>query len=388
MKIILVFLNLYPFFLLGAYIILSSTTGQARPTIPDEWYINYFLLYPFWLWVFLVVQCILLFFILELIKLILLPVYRKHKEILKNYEAKIILLIFAFFIIYVPARVIFDYNVVSTRIVEYKKSNLPDDLNNFRITFISDVQADAYTDASRLGKYIRRVNDTNPDLVLIGGDMITSTPDYIDEAAEYVGKIKSKYGVYSCIGDHDNWAYRDDYNRSLREVEGAMQKYNVEMFNNKDTVLNIKNSKIGITFLTSTYVEHLKDETINNLVHKQDHADSEYPSYPSTEFTGCTEGCCRRVRSFPCRTYTRRTGFFSFSVYKSDTHITGNTFCPGRFSFREYAYDCNKRIRNVSRSNEIQFNSRNYSYRFKEKIIILIKILIPSAQYHLHSSST
>ncbi len=273
LKIILVFLNLYPFFLLGAYIILSSTTGQARPTIPDEWYINYFLLYPFWLWVFLVVQCILLFFIIELIKLILLPVYRKRKEILKNYEAKIILLILGFFIIYVPARVIFDYNVVSTRIVEYKKSNLPDDLNNFRITFISDVQADAYTDASRLGKYIRRVNDTNPDLVLIGGDMITSTPDYIDEAAEYVGKIKSKYGVYSCIGDHDNWAYRDDYNRSLREVEGAMQKYNVEMFNNKDTVLNIKNSKIGITFLTSTYVEHLKDETINDLVHKQDHAD-------------------------------------------------------------------------------------------------------------------
>ena len=52
-----------------------------------------------------------------------------------------------------------------------------------------------------------------------------------------------------------------------------MKKYNVEMFNNKDTVLDIKNSKIGITFLTSTYVEHLKMETINDLVHKQDDAD-------------------------------------------------------------------------------------------------------------------
>jgi predicted MPP superfamily phosphohydrolase len=266
-------LNLYPIFLLAAYIFLSSTTGHSRPNIPDEWYINYFLLYPFWLWTFLVVQCLLLFLILEVVKLVIFPIYKRHKERLKNLESKFVLIVLSFFIIYVPARVIFDYHTVSTRIVEYKKADLPDALNNFRITFISDIQADAYTDASRLGKYIGRVNKTDPDLVLIGGDMITSTPDYINEAAEYVGKIKSKYGVYSCIGDHDNWAYRNDYSRSLREVVGAMLKYNVKMFNDKDTVLNIKNSKIGITFLTSTYVEHLKSETIDSLIHKLNNVD-------------------------------------------------------------------------------------------------------------------
>lgn len=272
-RVLLIILNLYPVFLLAAYIVLSSATGHQRPEIPDTWYINYFLLYPFWLWTFLVVQCILLFFIIELIKLIILPVYRKHKEKLKNVEAKIVVVLLAFFIIYVPVRVIVDYYLVSTRIVVYKKANLPDELNNFKITFISDIQADAYTDASRLGKYISRVNYTNPDLVLIGGDMITSTPDYINEAAEYVGMIKSKYGVYSCIGDHDNWAYRNDYDRSLREVEGAMAEYNVRMYDDRDTVLSIKNSKIGITFLTSTYVEHLNAGTINNLIHKQESAD-------------------------------------------------------------------------------------------------------------------
>ena len=169
-------------------------------------------------------QCILLFLLIEIIKLLILAFFRKNKERFKNKEAKIIIVILAFFVIYVPVRVIIDYHFVSTRIIEYKNSHISAALNNFKITFISDIQADAYTDAARLGKYIRRVNDTNPDLVLIGGDMITSTPDYIDEAAEYVGKIKSKYGVYSCIGDHDNWAYRDDYSRSLREVEGCNEK--------------------------------------------------------------------------------------------------------------------------------------------------------------------
>ncbi len=272
-RVLLLFLNLYPLFLLGAYIFLSSSTGQSRPQIPDSWILNYFLLYPFWLWTFLVVQCILLYLIIEIIKLIILPLYRKYREGFKNIEAKIVLVILAFFIIYVPVRVIVDYYMISTRIVEYKDKDLPAGLNNFRITFISDIQADAYTDASRLGRYMRRVNETDPDLVLIGGDMITSTPDYIDEAAEYVGKIKSKYGVYCCIGDHDNWAYRNDYLRSLREVTEAMEKYNVEMYNDRNLDLKIKNSTIGITFLTSTYVEHLSAGVLDSLVYAQNHPD-------------------------------------------------------------------------------------------------------------------
>jgi predicted MPP superfamily phosphohydrolase len=272
-RVLLFCLNLYPIFLLAVYIFISPSGGEARPRVPESTAINYLLLYPFWLWTFLVVQCILFFLILELLKLLSLPLYRKHRENLKGIEAKIVLAVLAFFIIYVPVRVVIDYNVVSTRIVEYRQLNLPDALNNFRITFISDIQADAYTDAARLGRFIGRVNETDPDLVLIGGDMITSTPDYIDEAAEYVGKIKSRYGVYSCIGDHDNWAYRDDYGRSLREVEGAMRKYNVKMLNNKDTVINIKNSGIGITFLTSTYVEHINEELLDSLIGRQDHTE-------------------------------------------------------------------------------------------------------------------
>jgi predicted MPP superfamily phosphohydrolase len=67
-----------------------------------------------------------------------------------------------------------------------------------------------------LMRYVDKINESNPDLVLIAGDVITSTPDYIETAAKYIGKIKSKYGTYSCVGDHDNWAYRKDYIKSLK----------------------------------------------------------------------------------------------------------------------------------------------------------------------------
>jgi len=62
------------------------------------------------------------------------------------------------------------------------------------------------------------VNKLNPDLVLIGGDLISGTPHYIETAAEYLGMIKSKYGVYSCRGDHDHWAFRPDVQRSINTI--------------------------------------------------------------------------------------------------------------------------------------------------------------------------
>ena len=52
-----------------------------------------------------------------------------------------------------------------------------------------------------------------------------------------------------------------------------MDKYNVEMYNNRNIELRIKNSTIGITFLTSTYVEHLKEDVLDSLVNAQNHPD-------------------------------------------------------------------------------------------------------------------
>ena len=105
-----------------------------------------------------------------------------------------------------------------------KRNNLPKELDGFKIAFISDIQADRYTDEKRLMRYIDKINEANPDLVLIAGDVITSSPDYIETAAKYIGKIKSTYGTFSCVGDHDNWAYRQDYVRSLSEVTGALNQ--------------------------------------------------------------------------------------------------------------------------------------------------------------------
>lgn len=261
---IIIYINFYMIIVIIAYLYTFITSGD-RPVPPESSLFDYLILFPFWLSMLVFVQCGLLYLLLDLLKLILLPLYKKYKSKLLPIQSKLILAIAVLFLVYIPIRVIYDYNIVSLRVVEFAKKNLPDNLKGFTIAFISDIQTDRYTNNKRLERFISKVNSANPDLVLIAGDMITSTPNYINISAKYVGELKSKYGIYSCIGDHDNWAYWRDNGRSVKEVTEALQKNNVFMIDNGRKVVDVDNSKLNITFVTNTYVERISDETLDSL---------------------------------------------------------------------------------------------------------------------------
>ncbi len=258
-----VFLNLYPVFLILDWT--YSSFAHTAVWVPADIFFDALIIFPFWIFILIVAQCILLFLPIDILHLALLPFFRRGRENIRSWKSRIVLLIASVFILYVPARALYDYTNIDVRNVNYVNKNLPDCLNGFRIVLISDMQADRYTNPRRLKKFITDVNDAHPDLVLIGGDMITSTPDYIDEAAEYAGKIKSKYGVYACVGDHDNWAYRSDYAKSLNEVTGALERYNIEMIDNGERILRVDSADVLITFVTNTYVKHISKKMLDSL---------------------------------------------------------------------------------------------------------------------------
>src|ERR1035437_3392053 len=238
---VLIFLNLYPLVLLGFYF--------SNSKLPDTWIVDYLLIYPFWVYIFIVIQSALFFPFFLIIKGLVYPYYKKHKDAYLKIENKFIMGLIVFFILYVPTRIIFDYYAVSIRNVVYTKQGLNLALNNFRLILISDLHADRHTDSKRFGNYIDKVNNLKPDLVLIGGDMISGNPQYIDTAAKYVGQINSKYGVYTCRGDHDYWAYRPDMQKSVTAITETMGKHNVPMLHNQNKTLDINGARILITFV-------------------------------------------------------------------------------------------------------------------------------------------
>ena len=260
--IVLTLINIHPIISLFAWAYYYFTNlGFFAP--PENFFYDYFVLYPFWFGTMLIVQATLFFILLEITSLFLIPFLNEAKRI--KIKSIFYFVIFAITVVYVPVRIIYDYNSVEIREVAYSKEGLPKSLENFKIAFVSDIQADRYTNIDRLSNYIEKLNSTNPDLVLMAGDMITSTPNFIQLSANQLSKIKSKHGVFTCVGDHDNWAYRGDYDRSLSEVTAALHSANVPMIDNDKMILGIDSANIEVTFITNTYVERASNVILDSL---------------------------------------------------------------------------------------------------------------------------
>ncbi len=265
------FLNLFPIGIILGFIY-YFITNDAIEFPPLNIFVNYIIVFPFWIYFLIILQSIVFFLLIDIARLIAYPFYKKHKDrILAGiYKGQFALVVF--FLFYVPSRVIYDYNNVEVREVTYHKP-VDEKLKSLRIAFISDIQADPYTNENRLSRFVNKVNSLDADLVLIAGDLITSGKYFVETSAKYSGMLKSKNGVYSCVGDHDNWVDRSDTEQSLRTVETALAKKNVFMIDNENRYFDINGAKIKVSFVTNTYVETISDKTIKLITNGGQKAD-------------------------------------------------------------------------------------------------------------------
>jgi predicted MPP superfamily phosphohydrolase len=265
------FLNLFPIGIILGFIY-YFITNDAIEFPPLNIFVNYIIVFPFWIYFLIILQSIVFFLLIDIARLIVYPIYKKHKDrILAGiYKGQFALVVF--FLFYVPSRVIYDYNNVEVREVTYHKP-VDEKLKSLRIAFISDIQADPYTNENRLSRFVNKVNSLDADLVLIAGDLITSGKYFVETSAKYSGMLKSKNGVYSCVGDHDNWVDRSDTEQSLRTVEAALAKNNVFMIDNENRYFDINGAKIKVSFVTNTYVETISDKTIKLITNGGQKAD-------------------------------------------------------------------------------------------------------------------
>ena len=82
--------------------------------------------------------------------------------------------------------------------------DLPAHLAGTKIVQLSDLHFDGIRLSVRvLQQAIALSNDVEPDLVVITGDFVTDNPAPIKELAKHLQSLKSKYGVYGCLGNHD-----------------------------------------------------------------------------------------------------------------------------------------------------------------------------------------
>ncbi len=83
-----------------------------------------------------------------------------------------------------------------------------DGMKNLNLVFISDIHVGPYMRVSRLEKIVRKINNLDPDVVLIVGDILNEealTPEK-ERLPDALAKIRAPFGVYASMGNHEHFS--------------------------------------------------------------------------------------------------------------------------------------------------------------------------------------
>jgi predicted MPP superfamily phosphohydrolase len=81
--------------------------------------------------------------------------------------------------------------------------NLPEELKGLKIVQINDFHSGPFMSFKQMNLYCKVVNSLNPDLILIPGDITNSLAPEVHPFIDAFKNLKSKYGVYITLGNHD-----------------------------------------------------------------------------------------------------------------------------------------------------------------------------------------
>jgi predicted MPP superfamily phosphohydrolase len=121
------------------------------------------------------------------------------------------------------------HNIEITR-VEIPLRHLPPDLDGLSIVQISDVHYGVLHENGRLSDIVNRVNDLQPDLVVITGDLVDEAVSHMEEMAVPLANLKSRLGVIGIMGNHEFFA-------GANRAETIMRRAGIQVLRNEIKVL-------------------------------------------------------------------------------------------------------------------------------------------------------
>jgi predicted MPP superfamily phosphohydrolase len=108
-------------------------------------------------------------------------------------------------------------NSLSLERVEIFLKRLPPKLDGFKIIQLSDTHHSPFTSLEHIQRAVKVANRLKPDLFVLTGDYVSHDREYIGPVALILGRLKAKYGVHACLGNHDHWTDADLVTSRFRE---------------------------------------------------------------------------------------------------------------------------------------------------------------------------
>jgi len=115
---------------------------------------------------------------------------------------------------------------------------------------VSDVHLGDLINRKRLEKYVEMINGCNPDIILIAGDLFDRNMESVrkQNMQEVLKKLKSKYGTYAILGNHEYIGKTNEAIKIIQESEIKLLRDSFEVIDDlfvlagRDDLMN-KNRK-------------------------------------------------------------------------------------------------------------------------------------------------
>jgi predicted MPP superfamily phosphohydrolase len=91
-------------------------------------------------------------------------------------------------------------------------------LEGVRIAVLSDIHLHPFTGIELVKEAVEVINDLNPDLMVLLGDYVLESANAIFELAPVLANLKSQYGVYAILGNHDLWTDAETVKSGFHQV--------------------------------------------------------------------------------------------------------------------------------------------------------------------------
>ncbi|MDD3746371.1 MAG: metallophosphoesterase [Anaerostipes sp.] len=123
-----------------------------------------------------------------------------------------------------------DYTIYTK---DMKKERTP------KIALVSDLHLGTTMDAAKMQTYADDIEKTNPDLVLLAGDIVdeNTSKAEMEKIAKIFGNMKSTYGTYYVFGNHDYNTYVKDPNYTAAQLEKTFEAAGIHVLT--DEIVNV-----------------------------------------------------------------------------------------------------------------------------------------------------
>lgn len=208
--------------------------------------------------IIIIIHYLIIWLILDLIVLL---VKRFRKKSSKYYISGILTLIIV--PIFVLIGIYNVYNVTETT-YNFKTDKLK---NSYTLALISDSHMGTTFNADKFNKYLKEIESKNIDALLIAGDFVDdgTTKEDMIKSIEYLGKIKTKYGIHFAHGNHDKGYYGEKRGYSVNDLENTLTENGIHVLKDESALINDEIYIIG----RKDYEDQTRNQ-INKLIEDLD----------------------------------------------------------------------------------------------------------------------